>query len=116
MKMKKLVVLLASGALVLSLASCGKKAEEPAPAPAPTEAPAPAAPAMGGSTTAAPAAAPAPAPAPAPQVNNSDEEKAAQLTSHNRADYVLRNCQLIVRTWIHRPLSEKIAGFLFDKV
>jgi uncharacterized lipoprotein YbaY len=63
MKMKKLVVLLASGALVLALASCGKKAEEPAPAPsAPamggttTTAPAaPAAPAMGGTTTAAPA-------------------------------------------------------------
>jgi ABC-type phosphate transport system substrate-binding protein len=63
MKMKKLVVLLASGALVLALASCGKKAEEPAPAaPAMGGATtaAPAAPAMGGSTTAAPAPAPAP--------------------------------------------------------
>ena len=60
MKMKTLAALLVSGALVLSLAACGKKQEEaPAPAPAPA---APAAPTMGGATTAAPApAAPAPA-------------------------------------------------------
>ncbi len=61
MKMKTLAALLVSGALVLSLAACGKKEEAPAPAPAPTEAPAPAAPAMGGATTAQPAAQPAPA-------------------------------------------------------
>ena len=55
--MKKLVILLVTGALVFSLAACGKKAEETAPAPAP--APAPAAPeapaqspAMGGMSTA----------------------------------------------------------------
>ncbi len=55
MKMKTFAALLVSGALMFSLAACGKKAEEPAPAPAPApaEAPAPAqAPAMGGATTA----------------------------------------------------------------
>ena len=54
MKMKTFAALLVSGALMFSLAACGKKAEETAPAPAPAEAPA-AAPAMGGATTAAPA-------------------------------------------------------------
>ena len=63
MKMKTLAALLASGALVLSLAACGKKAEEPAPAPAPE--PAPAAAPMGNATgmKAAPAAPAAAAPA-----------------------------------------------------
>ena len=54
--MKKLVILLATGALVFSLAACGKKAEETAPAPPPApaapEAPAQTAPAMGGMSTA----------------------------------------------------------------
>jgi hypothetical protein len=54
--MKKLVILLATGALVFSLAACGKKAEETAPAPAPAPAapaaPATTAPAMGGMSTA----------------------------------------------------------------
>ena len=56
MKMKTIAALLVSGALMFSLAACGKKAEETAPAPAPAEAPATTpAPAMGGATTAAPA-------------------------------------------------------------
>jgi predicted small lipoprotein YifL len=54
--MKKLVILLATGALVFSLAACGKKAEETAPAPAPAAPAAPEAPAqspaMGGMSTA----------------------------------------------------------------
>jgi len=52
--MKTLAALIASGILVLSLAACGKKAEEPAaPATPPAaESPAPAAPAMEGMTTA----------------------------------------------------------------
>ena len=54
--MKTFAALLVSGALMFSLAACGKKAEETAPAPAPAPAEAPAtAPAMGGATTAAPA-------------------------------------------------------------
>jgi len=56
MKMRRLIVALVSGALVLSFAfGCGKKEEAAPPAPAPEAAPAPAAPAMGGATTAAPA-------------------------------------------------------------
>jgi predicted small lipoprotein YifL len=54
MKMKTFAALMVSGALMFSLAACGKK-EEPAPAPAPAPAEAPAttpAPAMGGATTA----------------------------------------------------------------
>ena len=51
MKMKTFAALMVTGALMFSLAACGKKEEAPAPAPAPAEAPAQA-PAMGGATTA----------------------------------------------------------------
>ena len=54
--MKKIVLVLVAGALVFSLAACGKKEEAPAPVPAAS--PAPAAP-MGGMTSHAAPAAPA---------------------------------------------------------